>query len=147
MARAALRTASAAVGEEMKRLTKLARDHWPELFRHRALLPDVSSMFEGLPDFNGVARCAAIGWSLSAYEDREKISDGRHKVYTASLSEQGRKTTVCLKQIEMEGSVATKLQREVALLKKLRHENIVSVEACFLAVSYTHLTLQTICSV
>jgi serine/threonine protein kinase len=113
--------------QEMRRLYAHAEMDWPELL-HNEKLPDVSERFQGLPGFQGVEVCAAQGWNRSLYSDMRKIADGRNTVYKAVRVDDGRE--VVLKEVKIDSNL-DKLEREVALLVKLRHPNIVQVEACF----------------
>jgi serine/threonine protein kinase len=93
------------------------------------LLPDVSDMFD-IPDFNGPAWCEVSGWNLKSYESNPEVihSGSRNTIYRATIRANNR--TVCLKRVRVDADVK-KMVRDVALLVKLRHPNIVSIEKCF----------------
>jgi serine/threonine protein kinase len=112
------REASKVVDAEMRRLAGLGSEHWPEIFHEIQALTALRDM-----EF---LRSDDIG--IDDYDYITPIKErNRNKVYFASID--GRECF--LKAYDLTGTTAIAVEEELKILHKLRHPNIVAIEAVF----------------
>ena len=122
--RRVVRTTTHRLDKEMRTLTGKGAKHWPEVF----------NMERSLTQFKDMDGLCTVGLNLSAYEDRKALPEqGRNSVYTATITDQNGQQRPCvLKQYNLTGTSVPTVEKEVQLLHKIKHANIVAVEAIFL---------------
>lgn len=119
LARNKLRKASKDLDSEKKKLAGLGAKHWPELLNAAPSLAAFKQM--------GYMSSTTSSLTLNSFEIQEDIVGGRNKVMRAMLDGQ----ECVLKQYDLTGTTLEVVEREVTLLHKLRHPNIVQITGVF----------------
>eukprot|EP01047_Picozoa_sp_COSAG01_P010594 COSAG01_NODE_452_length_16879_cov_474.367223_8_plen_427_part_00 len=118
-ARKELRTASQKLDKEKQRLAQLGAKHWPELLNAAPSLAAFKKM--------GYMSSATSSLTLNSFDIQGDIIGGRNKVMHATLDGQ----ECVLKQYDLTGTTLEVVEREVTLLHKLRHPNIINITGVF----------------
>ena len=112
----ALRATNKLVDKEMQELSG-AHEHWPEVLNSAPNLNDFKRM-----------DCLSTEGTIESYEDVKPLKGkGRNDVYTATLDD----CKVVLKAYDLTKASTAAIQTELSALHKMRHTNIVAVEAVF----------------